>query len=142
MERAVSASSGNTQKVWDVERDRELRTLVRQSSYVNGVAPTADGKRALSASSDNMLKVWDVDSGALIATLHCDGTALCCAFVNARRILADDLGVRLYSLSLEGLVSRIDQSACRMPTRVALRNKKTRIFSIFCHDRAFSWLTG
>jgi len=37
----------------------------------------------------------------LIATFHCDAYALCCAFVDERRIVAGDFGGRLYFLALE-----------------------------------------
>ena len=62
--RAVSASSDQTLKVWDVETGRELRTLAGHTVAVNGVALSADGRRAVSASSDQTLKVWDVETGA------------------------------------------------------------------------------
>ena len=61
--RAVSASSDQTLKVWDVETGRELPTLHGHTSYVNGVALSGDGRRAVSASSDQTLKVWDVETG-------------------------------------------------------------------------------
>jgi WD40 repeat protein len=43
-----------------VDTGRVLRTLEGHTSYVDGVAITADGKRAVSASLDGTLKVWDL----------------------------------------------------------------------------------
>jgi WD40 repeat protein len=67
--RAVSASSDNTLKVWDLETGRELRTLKGHSLPVIGVAVTSNGKRAVSASFDNTLKVWELESGRELRTL-------------------------------------------------------------------------
>jgi WD40 repeat protein len=67
--RAVSASGDKTLKVWDVNADREVRTLAGHADRVTGVALSADGRRAVSASEDKTLKVWDVDTGADLRTL-------------------------------------------------------------------------
>ena len=52
-----------------LDSGRELRTLTGHSSWVTGVAVTADGQRAVSASEDKTLKVWDLDSGRELRTL-------------------------------------------------------------------------
>jgi WD40 repeat protein len=67
--RAVSASSDNTLKIWDVDSGMEVRTLAGHSSFVNGVALSADGRLAVSASADKTLKVWDVGTGRELSTL-------------------------------------------------------------------------
>ena len=66
---AVSGSSDNTLKVWDLGTGRALRTLEGHWDVVGGVAVTPDGKRAVSASFDETLKVWDLDSGRELRTL-------------------------------------------------------------------------
>ncbi len=56
---AISASSDDTLKVWEVETGRELRTLQgHTSSVISGLALTGDGRVAVSASGDKTLKVW------------------------------------------------------------------------------------
>ena len=62
-QRAVSASSDQTLKVWELETGRALRTLEGHSYSVYGVAVTPDGQRAVSASYDQTLKVWDLETG-------------------------------------------------------------------------------
>ena len=69
-QRAVSASSDKTLKVWDLETGRALRTLEGHSSLLNDVAVNGDGRRAVSASTDNTLKVWDLETGREICALE------------------------------------------------------------------------
>lgn len=69
-QRAVSASMGNTLKVWDLETGHEVRTLMGHTAGVSAVAVTGDGRLAVSASWDTTLKVWDLTSGAEIRTLE------------------------------------------------------------------------
>jgi WD40 repeat protein len=66
---AVSASSDNTLKVWDLESGLEIRTLAGHADSVRAVALTPDGRRAVSASDDSTIKVWDIKSGKEIRTL-------------------------------------------------------------------------
>jgi hypothetical protein len=98
--RAVSASSDNTLKVWDLESGGELRTLQGHTASVNGVAVSPDGRRAVSASWDNTLKVWDLETGAVVATFTCDSSAHCCAFAGAYGIVAGDSAGRVHLLEL------------------------------------------
>src|SRR4028118_240688 len=46
--RAISGSSDNTLKVWDLTTRKEQFTLTGHSDLVNAVAVTADEKRAIS----------------------------------------------------------------------------------------------
>jgi WD40 repeat protein len=82
--RAISGSSDNTLKVWDLTTGKEQFTLKGHSNSVNAVAVTADGKRAISGSSDNTLKVWNLTTGKEEFTLtgHSDS-------VNAVAVTAD-----------------------------------------------------
>jgi WD40 repeat protein len=47
-----------------------LATLKGHQSWVEALAPLADGHRALSASNDSTVKLWDLDAGALLRTLE------------------------------------------------------------------------
>ena len=68
-QRAVSASSDNTLKVWDLSSGEEAHTLSGHSKAILAVAITSDGQQAISASSDNTLKVWDLSSDEEAHTL-------------------------------------------------------------------------
>ena len=68
--RAVSGSSDQTLKVWDLETGSEIQTLKGHSGLVLAVSVTPDGKRAVSGSSDQTLKVWDLETGEEIQTLQ------------------------------------------------------------------------
>jgi WD40 repeat protein len=69
-QRAVSASSDKTLKVWDLKTGRKLCTLKGHSASVDDVAVTADGQRAVSVSSDQTLKVWDLETRRALRTLE------------------------------------------------------------------------
>ncbi|MEQ9236483.1 MAG: hypothetical protein RIG66_20630, partial [Coleofasciculus sp. E2-BRE-01] len=73
-QQVVSASSDNTLKVWDLQKDMEKCTLTGHTDLVNAVAVSPDGQQVVSASSDNTLKVWDLDKGVeqFILTGHTD----------------------------------------------------------------------
>jgi hypothetical protein len=92
---AVSASSDQTLKVWDLESGRVVRTLEGHTGGVNAVALTSDGRQAVSASGDQTLKVWDLESGRVVRTL--EGHASC---VNAIALTSDAL--RAVSASADG----------------------------------------
>ncbi|MCC5614952.1 WD40 repeat domain-containing protein, partial [Nostoc sp. CHAB 5836] len=66
---AVSGSSDNTLKVWDLQTGKEIFTLTGHNDWVRAVAIAPDGKTAVSGSSDNALKVWDLQTGKEIFTL-------------------------------------------------------------------------
>lgn len=100
-EQVVSASRDCTLKVWDLQSGYTLRTVEGHSSFVLGVALTPDGRRAVSASYDNTVRAWELETGLLIAMFCCDAPVICCAFADAKRIVAGDYGGRIYFLSLE-----------------------------------------
>ena len=98
----MSASSGQTLKVWDLSSGRELRTLTGHAREVMAVAVTPDGRRAVSASYDNTVKMWDLETGEVLATFTCDAYANCCEFSDALNlIVAGDAGGHLHFLRLE-----------------------------------------
>jgi WD40 repeat protein len=96
---AVSCSSDQTLKVWDLESGAELRTLEGHSDWVSSVALSADGCRVLSASADQTVKLWDMENGACLVTFTPDAPATSCAILGDL-IIAGDAAGRVYFLRL------------------------------------------
>ena len=68
--RAISASSDQTLKLWDLEKGRELHTFKSHNMAVQCVAVTPDGTRAVSASYEAALVVWDLETGREMGSLQ------------------------------------------------------------------------
>jgi WD40 repeat protein len=62
---AISASSDETLRIWNLESGESVRTLRGHSGSVNSVAMMPDGRQIISASYDNTLRVWDLESGRI-----------------------------------------------------------------------------
>lgn len=67
---ALSGSSENTVRLWDVDAGRCRRVLEGHSASVWAVAWSPDGQLALSGSSDGAIRVWDVNSGRCIRVVE------------------------------------------------------------------------
>ena len=65
---ALSGSSDDTLKLWDVATGKEIRSFAKHVNPVISVAFSPDGRSALSGSSDNTVKLWDVATGKEIRT--------------------------------------------------------------------------
>ena len=68
--RAVSTSSDNTLRVWDLETGECLRVLEGHTDTVYSVSVTPDGRRGTSASRDKTLRVWDLETGECMGVLE------------------------------------------------------------------------
>jgi predicted NACHT family NTPase len=70
---AVSGSSDQTVRVWDLASGTCRATLQGHTGWVRSVAVAADGRTAVSGSSDQTVRVWDLASGQCQA-LHLRGS--------------------------------------------------------------------
>ncbi len=101
---AVSRSSYNTLKVWDLARGQELHTLTGHNNSVRAVAISADGRFAVSASEDRTLKVWDLATRKVLATFIGEYGMVSCAIApDGVTVVAGDRTGRVHFLRLEGL---------------------------------------
>lgn len=116
--KAISASSDQTLKLWDLRTGAQLRTFKGHHDLVHSVAFTKNGKYAISGSDDLTLKVWDIESGSNLRTyaLH-DAKILAIEPLsdNQRVISADEAGKLILWDLWEGHVIReFDTSAGRI----------------------------
>jgi WD40 repeat protein/serine/threonine protein kinase len=65
---ALSGSSDNSLKLWDIATGQCLCTFIGHANYVSSVCLSADCRFALSGSWDNTLKLWDVATGQCLRT--------------------------------------------------------------------------
>jgi WD40 repeat protein len=61
--RAVTASSDKTVKIWDLATGRVTRTLTGHADKIASLALSADGRRAFTGADDGVVKAWDIDTG-------------------------------------------------------------------------------
>ncbi len=101
--RAVSGSSDNTVKIWDLSIAKRLHSLTGHMALVTRVAITADGRSIVSGSKDKTVRMWDTSSGRLLHSFtghtdHITGVAI-----------AQD-GSRVISSSSDGTLKMADKS--------------------------------
>ena len=64
--RAVSTSTDQTLRLWDLGTGQTIHELLGHMDVVRAVAVTPDGRRAVSASNDQTLRLWDLGTGQTI----------------------------------------------------------------------------
>ena len=65
----ASASGDRSVRIWDLQTQQTVRSLLGHSSGVNCVAYSPDGRLIGSGSSDLSIKLWDADTGEELNTL-------------------------------------------------------------------------
>ncbi len=73
---ALSGSSDNTLKLWDVATGKELRSFSGHANVVSSVAFSPDGRFALSGSEDSTLKLWEIATGKELRSLGGNNSGL------------------------------------------------------------------
>jgi len=74
----ATGSWDTTIKLWDVQTQKQIRTLSGHRLFVNDVAFSPDGQLLASASYDMTVKVWDVSTGQEHGTLSGNDRAVAC----------------------------------------------------------------
>jgi WD40 repeat protein len=59
----VTGSADGAARIWDLESEMEIRSLVGHLEIVNAVAFSPDGRRVLTGSEDGTAKIWDTGTG-------------------------------------------------------------------------------
>ncbi len=65
----ASGSEDKRVKLWSIEWQKEVTTLLGHSSSVNSVAFSSDGKYLASGSKDKTIKLWSVEWQKEVTTL-------------------------------------------------------------------------
>jgi WD40 repeat protein len=110
----ASASFDNTIKLWHLETQKPIATLIGHSNLVNSVAFSFDGLILASASDDNTIKLWHLETQKPIATLtgHSD-LVNSVAFSPDSKTLAsasDDKTIKLWHLETQKLIATLRHS--------------------------------
>jgi hypothetical protein len=100
---ALSGSSDQTVRVWDLTSGRCTAVLEGHTNLVSSVALSSDGWAALSGSDDNTVRVWDLAQGRCTAVLqgHTDKVRSVALSSDGRAALSgsDDNTVRVWDLA-------------------------------------------
>jgi len=101
--RALSGSSDQTLRLWEVATGQCLRTFQGHTDSVTSVCLSPDGRRALSGSSDQTLRLWEVATGQCLRTFqgHTKGVTSVCLSPDGRWALSGswDKTLRLWEVS-------------------------------------------
>jgi WD40 repeat protein len=96
----ATASWDETVRIWNLEPERRVPTLVGHDDLITSVAFSSDGRRVLTGSRDKTARIWDAETHQQIAILagH-DSTVTSAAFSPIGRFVAttsDDKTARLW----------------------------------------------
>jgi WD40 repeat protein len=101
--RAISGSSDDTLRIWDLAGNQPPRILEGHTGNVNAVALSADGKRAVSGSDDSTLRVWDLEGIQPPCILEGDTTMVSAVAISGdgKRVIAGSTGYTVQVWDLE-----------------------------------------
>jgi len=99
---AVSGSSDQTLRLWDLKQRTCLKVFTGHGHPVQTVAVTRDNRRLLSGARDGSLKLWDLEKGQCIRTLEGHtGAVNTVAVLNSGNLAvsgSSDCSLRLWNL--------------------------------------------
>ena len=114
----VTSSRDNTIKIWNIKKNRCLKTLSGHSNNVNCVAISPNGQTIVSGSSDNTIKIWDINTGSLLKTLSGNSDIVLCVAISpvdgvARRVgqtiisASDDKTIKIWDINTGHLIKTL-----------------------------------
>jgi WD40 repeat protein len=85
----VTASNGETAKIWDAETGKEFLTLWGYPASFNSAVFSSDGRRVITGSWDETAKIWDAETGKELLTLkgHIEDVQSAVFSPDGRRVL-------------------------------------------------------
>jgi WD40 repeat protein/serine/threonine protein kinase len=110
---AVSGSSDETARLWDIESGQELQILTGHTAGVKAVAFSPDGRYVLTGSDDNTARLWEAATGQELQILADHGASVYeVAFSpNGKYIVtaADGTGAWLWDLETRQQIGVFDE---------------------------------
>jgi WD40 repeat protein len=97
---ALSGSSDNTLRLWDLVTGETRRILKGHTDRVRAVAVRADSGRALSGAWDNTLRLWDLTTGECLADYVADDGIFCAAFARDDLVVAGSKDGKIHILDV------------------------------------------
>jgi WD40 repeat protein len=82
-ETAVSGSSDQTIRIWNIERGECLKTIQGKLGWIKCLALTADGKIAASGSTDGTVRLWNTENGECLRILSGHSGAITALAISA-----------------------------------------------------------
>jgi WD40 repeat protein len=102
-QRAISASTDQTIKIWDLATGKETASLRGHTAAVKSVAISPDGRQMVSTGEDKTVKVWELASGKVLASFIADGKMLTCTVSkDGKTIMSAGESGWVHFLRLEG----------------------------------------
>ncbi len=150
---ALSGSTDETIRLWDLQTGKCLRTLEGHEGFVNSVCFSPDGRLALSGSWDKTLRLWNLQTGRCLRTLegHKWSVTSVCFSPDGRLALSgsEDHSLRLWDLqtgkclrTLEGHMGPV-LSVCFSPDgRLALSGSGDKTVLWDVHSKRLRTMEG
>lgn len=148
-ERAITASSDETAKLWDLQSHAEVRQYTGHTGPLFCLALSADGRTLVTGAQDNTLRVWDVpqtkpnfglaghEGAATGLALSSDGRSIASVGVDKRLRLWD--ATKLPTSTDPASISKQLAAQEHPLVAVAYRNDGNLIATADDHGRVTTW---
>jgi WD40 repeat protein len=125
--RVFSGSLDGTIKIWDLESQREIRTISTHGK-VFSLACTTDGKQLISGHEDGVISIWDAQDGKELKRIKGKHTA------RVSSLVCDPIGGNIYSASIDGTVQSWNLQSGKTSWTFSTEDLDDPLFPYFIDD--------